>query len=66
MLNKKTVLNKADTCFSQHEEYEDECYCSECGKYLGSTNFTYKRSHSKVFDGEAMFCKYCGSSLFHY
>jgi len=64
MLKTKRVRNEHDSYLAQHDEFETECYCSECGNYLGSKNFTYQVAHSYQLDAKMKFCKYCGTALY--
>lgn len=64
MIRTKRVNDKYDSYQAQHDEYKTECYCSECGGYLGSKDFTYKIAHLLEFDNTAKFCKHCGAPLY--
>lgn len=64
MIKTKHVYSKHDSSRAQHDEYETECYCGECGKYLGSKDYTYRVAHCHDFDEVSRFCKYCGKPLY--
>lgn len=65
LIKKRNIIDKWDTYNSQIEEYRTDCYCSECGEYLGSTNFTYRSRERRInqFNPNYKFCPYCGSRL---
>ena len=64
LVKKINIWDKWDSASAQHDEYRTDCYCSECGKYLGSTDFTHRVEHKNEFDREMRFCPYCGRSLY--
>lgn len=64
MIRTERVHDYWDTYTAQHDEYRTDCYCSECGKYLGSTDFTHKVTHKNEFDRDMNFCPYCGRPLY--
>lgn len=64
MIEVKRVKNKSDTYKSQYEEYETQCYCSICGEYLGSKDFTYKTFHKDEINPNAKYCMFCGEPLY--
>lgn len=65
LVKKTNVWAKWDSANAQHDEYRTDCYCSECGEYLGSTDFTYRPTAKRVyqFNLNYKFCPYCGSAL---
>lgn len=65
LVKKIKVWDEKDSSSAQHDEYRTDCYCSECGEYLGSTDFTYRSREKRVnqFNINYKFCPYCGSSL---
>lgn len=58
------VHDENDSQRAQHDEYRTDCYCDECGKYLGSKNFTYMVVHLNLIDPNMKFCPYCGKPLY--
>ncbi len=64
MLVTKRARNEYDSYISQHDEFETQCSCSECGGYLGRKDFTHNTGHIGEFDYKAKFCKYCGAALY--
>ena len=64
MLVTKRVRNEYDSYIAQHDEFETQCSCSECGGYLGSKDFTHDTGHIGEFDYKTKFCKYCGAALY--
>ena len=63
LIKKRNVWDNWDSYSAQHDEYRTDCYCSECGEYLGSTDYTYRIKHSNELDPNMNFCPYCGSPL---
>lgn len=63
LVKKIKVWDEKDSSSAQHDEYRTDCYCSECGEYLGSTDFTYRVAHINEIDKNMKFCPYCGSPL---
>lgn len=65
LVKKRNIWDKWDSASAQHDEYRTDCYCSECEKYLGSTDFTYRVGVIRVnqFNLNYKFCPYCGSTL---
>lgn len=66
LIKKRNIWDKWDSYNAQHDEYRTDCYCSECGEYLGSTDYTYRPMAKRIneFDPNTKFCKYCGSQLY--
>ena len=65
MIKTERVYDEYGSYNAQHDEYKTNCYCSECGEYLGSTDFTYRSREKRVnqFNTNYKFCPYCGSRL---
>lgn len=65
IVKKRNVWDEWDSSSAQHDEYRTDCYCSECGEYLGSTDFTYRKGIMRVnqFNTNYKFCPFCGSAL---
>lgn len=65
IVKKRNIRDKWDSYRSQWDEYRTDCYCSECGEYLGSTDFTYRPQERRVnqFNTNYKFCPFCGSAL---
>lgn len=63
LVKKRNIWDERDSSSAQHDEYRTDCYCSECGEYLGSTDFTYRVTHTNEIDRNMKFCPYCGSSV---
>lgn len=61
LVKKRNIWDERDSSSAQHDEYRTDCYCSECGEYLGSTDFTYRVTHTNKIDRNMKFCPYCGS-----
>ena len=64
MIKYKRVYSEHDSYLAQHDEYQTNCYCGECGKFLGSKDYTHKIAHVGDFDESQRFCKYCGAPLY--
>lgn len=45
------------------DEFNTQCYCSVCGKYLGGKSFAYRVLNCGEFNTKMKFCKYCGTAL---
>lgn len=67
LIKKRNVWDKWDSYRAQWDEYRTDCYCSECGEYLGSTDFTYRPRVTRInqFNLNYKFCPYCGNRLYN-
>ena len=58
----KRVWDKYSSYDAQHDEFITECYCSNCGEYLGAKDSTYLESNNTLNDN-MRFCPKCGKIL---
>lgn len=63
MIETKRVYDERGSHEAQHDEYKTNCYCSECGKFLGSKDFTYRPCRSNWDVSKMKYCPYCGKPL---
>lgn len=64
MLRAERVRSKYASYIAQSDEFKTDCYCSECGNYLGSKDFTHPAAIGRVFTDDINFCQYCGAALY--
>ena len=64
MIKTERVYDEYGSYNAQHDEYKTNCYCSECGEFLGCKDFTYRCARNNEWSSKMRFCPYCGKPLY--